>query len=111
MAGWQLEIPELQEGEQDGSITDKQKAFIKALCSETGLNFPEATLNDLGKWQASAVIEQIQSLKRQLTGQEDVDTDRLVDEPSGSNAGDGINWTTVGIIAVAAVVLLWLFFV
>ena len=91
MAGLELKIIEPQENEEDA--TEKQKAFIRALCSEVGASFPAATLNELGKWQASAIIEQLQSFKAELAGDKPLDKSRFSgiawesdDDDSGSEA-------------------------
>ena len=75
MAGLQLEIIEPQPNEEDA--TEKQRAYIRALCSEVGASFPAATLKELGKWQASAIIEQLQSFKAELAGDKPLDKSRL----------------------------------
>ena len=91
MPGLELKIIEPQENEEDA--TEKQKAFIRALCSEVGASFPAATLNELGKWQASAIIEQLQSFKAELAGDKPLDKSRLSgidwesdDDDSGSDS-------------------------
>jgi len=62
-----LQIPEPQDGEENA--TSKQKDFIQALLREVGGGaFPQETLDDLGKWQASSIIDQLQSFKKELSG-------------------------------------------
>lgn len=76
MVGLNLEIPEAQRGEDPA--TEKQKGFICALVQEVGGGkFPEQTLQDLGKWQASSTIDQLQSFKKQLAGDKPLDTSRI----------------------------------
>jgi hypothetical protein len=73
-----LDIPEMQNGE-DGA-TEKQKGFIRALMHDVGASgFPEATLQDLGKWQASSIIDQLQSIKKQMAGDKPLDTTTYTD--------------------------------
>ena len=63
MAGLNLEIIEPQDNEEDA--TEKQKQFIKALMRDVGgSDFPEDTLQELGKWQASSLIDQLQSFRK-----------------------------------------------
>lgn len=75
MAGLQLSIPEPLENEEDAR--DKQKDFIRALCREVGTTFPTQTLNELGKWQASSLINQLESFRRELAGDKPLDTSRI----------------------------------
>ena len=76
MVNLNLDVPDRQDDEE--SISEKQKSFIKALLSEVdGAQLPEETLNELGKRQASAVIDQLESFKKQLAGEEELDTSKL----------------------------------
>lgn len=76
MVGLDLQIPEGQPDE--GPATDNQKGFIQALVREVGGGaFPEDTLHELGKWQASSIIDQLQSFKKQLEGDKPLDTSML----------------------------------
>ena len=71
-----LEIPELVEGEEDA--TERQIQFIRALLSETeSSGFPEEVLLQLGKWQASSVIRQLQDFKKQLRGELPVSSSKI----------------------------------
>lgn len=76
MVSLNLDLPDRQDNED--SISEKQKSFIKALLSEVdGAQLPDETLNSLGKQQASAVIDQLQSFKKQLAGEAPLDTSKL----------------------------------
>lgn len=62
-----LDIPELQEGEDDA--TERQRQFIRELMREAGASgLPDEAIQQLGKWQASAVIEQLKDFKRDVVG-------------------------------------------
>ena len=77
MVGVKLEIIEPQDNEEDAS--EKQKQFIKALMRDVGgSGFPEDTLQELGTWQASAIIDQLLSFKKELSGDKPLDTSRIV---------------------------------
>ena len=76
MVSLNLDLPDRQDNED--SISEKQKSFIKALLSEVdGAQLPDETLNSLGKQQASAVVDQLESFKKQLAGDEEIDTSKL----------------------------------
>ena len=76
MVSLNLDLPDRQDDED--SISENQKSFIKALLSEVdGEQLPEDTINELGKRQASAVIDQLESFKKQLAGEEEIDTSKL----------------------------------
>ena len=67
MVDFSLDIPEPQEDEE--TATDDQKGYIRDLIRKTGSStFPEWTLNDLGKWQASSLIDQLKDLEATLGG-------------------------------------------
>ena len=98
MVGLNLEIPEPQDNEEDA--TEKQKQFIRALMRDVGASgFPDDTLQELGKWQASALIDQLQSFKKELSGDEPVDTSRIsgLDEDDvdlDEDGGMSPSWTS-----------------
>jgi hypothetical protein len=101
MVGLQLQIPEPQDNEE--LATDKQKALIKNLCQEVGASgFPADTLEDLGKLQASSVIDQLQSFKKALAGDKPLDDEVSADESSFPN----VLWLLLGAIVVIVVVVL-----
>ena len=110
MVGLKLEIIEAQPDEEPA--TEKQIAYICALLRDVGASqFPEGTLQDLGKWQASSIIDQLLSFKKQLDGDELLDTARLEglnDEEPASTDGKHI---VVGllIILVSIILIVWLF--
>ncbi len=67
MVDFSLDIPAPQEDEE--KVTDGQKGYIRDLMRKTGgRGFPEETLNDLGTWQASSIIDQLLDLKDTLSG-------------------------------------------
>jgi hypothetical protein len=57
-----LSIPEREEGEEPA--TQRQLAYIRHLAS--GIELTQGKLEDLGKWQASKVIDQIKEEKGRL---------------------------------------------
>ena len=103
-----LEIPKPAEDEEDA--TNRQKQYIRALLRETGSSgFPEDALQDLGKWQASSIIDQLQDFKKQLRGE------MPLNENIVSGLDDDVTmWTKdVGmplLYFLAALVILWLIF-
>jgi len=67
MVDFSLDIPAPQEDEE--KVTDGQKGYIRDLMRKTGSSgLPEGTLNDLGTWQASSIIDQLLDLKDTLSG-------------------------------------------
>ncbi len=67
MVDFSLDIPAPQKDEE--TATDGQKGYIRDLVRKTGSRgFPEKTLNDLGTWQASSIIDQLLDLKDTLSG-------------------------------------------
>lgn len=58
-----VDIPDRQPGEEPA--TQKQKDYIRALV----ISIEEAQLNGLGKWQASALIDQIKTEKKSFTNE------------------------------------------
>lgn len=104
MVGLSLDIPEPQ-GDEDPA-TEKQRQFIRALIREVGASgFPEETLNDLGKWQASSLIEQLQSFKRELAGELPLDSSRL----NRKNIEQGKGILNIGAVLLFLVVALLVF--
>ena len=107
MAGLQLEIIEPQENEEPA--TAKQMAFIRALCAEVGASFPADALKDLGKWQASALIEQLLEFKAELEGDEPLDTSRITGlDSDGGSSSTGISPTVSVVVILVVVVLVYL---
>jgi hypothetical protein len=90
---FKLDIPELEEGE--GPATEKQLAYIEHLLREChASDLPEKTMNDLGKWQASSIIDQLQDLRDDIDeiveGTEDVEaalTQRALNGDYGERNG------------------------
>lgn len=106
MVGYKLDIPAMQPGEEPASA--KQKGYVRALLREVGgSGLPEATLNDLGMWQASAIIDQLQAFKKQLAGDKPLNTSRIeglngdVRSPSRTMLWVGV------VIGVAIIVILF----
>lgn len=102
-----LEIPERVEDEEDA--TDRQKQFIRALMRETrSSGFPEDVLQELGKWQASSMIEQLQNFKKQLRSEMPSDSSKI------TGPKDQSVWTanigTPLLICLCILLVLWLFF-
>lgn len=58
-----VDIPDRKPGEEPA--TQKQKDYIRALV----ISIDEQQLNGLGKWQASALIEQIKTEKKSFTNE------------------------------------------
>jgi hypothetical protein len=80
-----LDIKEMAPGEE--LATEKQREFIRALLREVGGSpFPEPTLQELGKWQASSIIDQLQEFKRELSGDKPLDTSRITGLSGGRPA-------------------------
>ena len=100
MTGLKLDIPEMQPGEE--KATEKQKGFIQALLRDVGgSGFPEETLEDLGKWQASSIIDQLQSFQRQLAGDKPLDTSKLTDADGGSDKSTPTwVWISIAIVII-----------
>lgn len=69
-----------------------------------GGKFPEDTLQELGKWQASSIIDQLQSFKKQLAGDKPLDMSQLtdLDEEGPTSTVD----KHTGLVVFAAVVLI-----
>ena len=103
MVSLNLDIPERSDDEED--ITDKQISFIHALLREVGgSQFPDETLRELGKWQASAIIDQLQSFKKQLAGDKPLDTAKL-DGLDDSESGGAVKWV-IGVTILLVVLYL-----
>jgi hypothetical protein len=99
-----LDVPDRQGDEEDA--TDKQKAYIKALCREVGGSIPATTLKVLGKWQASALIDELQSFKAEVAGRKPLDMSRISDADDSSSSHIH---PLVSLLVIAAVILLvWL---
>lgn len=56
-SNWRAVVPPREEDEED--VTDKQLLFIEKLLSEIGNESINFDLSSLGKWQASAFIDQL----------------------------------------------------
>ncbi len=103
MVNLKLDIPEPMEDEEDA--TDKQVQYIRALMREAGASgFPEDVLQDLGKWQASSIIDQLQDLKKQLRGEMPLDEDMISGLDDESSERTSI--VRLFLIAAAVVVVL-----
>ncbi len=110
MVGVSLDIPEAQPDEEDA--TEKQKGFICALIREVGgSGFPEETLQNLGKWQASSIIDQLQSFKKQLAGDKPLDTSRITGLNEEGEAPTGGKHIVLVFLATLVLIIfvLWLF--
>ena len=110
MVGLSLDIPEAQPDEEDA--TEKQKGFIHALLQEVGASkFPEESLQNLGKWQASSIIDQLQSFKKQLAGDKPVDTSRITGLNEEEEAPTGNNHIVLALLATSVLIIsvFWLF--
>jgi hypothetical protein len=109
MVGLQLKIPEPVENEE--RATDKQKDFIRGLSREVGASFPSTMLDDLGKWQASAIIEQLLGFKEELSGDKPLDTSRISGLGSArSDLGTAKTVVWIFVIAFIAIALVLLLF-
>ena len=99
-----LDIPEAMKDEEDA--TDKQVQYVRALMREAGVSgFPEDVLQDLGKWQASAIIDQLQDFKKQLRGEMPID-DEMVTGLDDDSSSPNVGKIVLGVLA--AIIVLWL---
>ena len=91
---------EIQErGPDEPDLTEKQRQYIEHLLNELEAeNFPLSDLDNMGKWQASSLIDRLKELR---DGRESNKT--KVTEESGS----GIN--VLGWAIILGVILWWLF--
>ena len=109
MVSLNLDLPDRQDNED--SISEKEKSFIKALLSEVdGAQLPDETLNSLGKQQASAVVDQLQSFKKQLAGEQELDTSKL-GSVDVTGATSWLKWVVRVAWALATLAIIFLLFV
>lgn len=104
MASLDLKIPEPLENEEDA--TDKQKDYIRSLIRDVGGgSFPESTLHELGKWQASSIIDQLQSFKKELSGDKKLDLTRVrgLGDHESSRSKSRVIWVVLIVIVLLGV--------
>jgi len=106
MVDFSLDIPAPQEDEE--KVSDGQKGYIRDLMRKTGSSWlPEETLNDLGTWQASSIIDQLLDLKDTLSG-----ASSMFDESKFTGPDEGsqtkfryIVWASLAALIVLIIVL------
>jgi hypothetical protein len=100
-----LDIPEREEDEEPA--TKKQLAYIRHLAP--GIELTHASLEDLGKWQASALIDQIKEEKEQFEA--DVKQE-IWEREEQKLKGDerGLTRRPIGWLILIGLALLWYFF-
>ena len=108
MVSLNLEIPEPMKDEEDA--TYKQVQFIRSLMRDAGASgFPEDTLQELGKWQASSLIDQLQDFKKQLRGEMPIDEEMVtgLDDDSSTLDDESLS-SDLGKIVLAGLAVIFI---
>jgi hypothetical protein len=96
-----VDLPEREEDEEPA--TAKQLAYIRHLAPDIELK--HGSLQDLGKWQASALIDQIKEEKEELEW--DIEQQAWEREERRTRGGTGLTRRPIGWLILIGLLVLW----
>jgi hypothetical protein len=99
-----LDIPEREE-EEEPATNKRQLAYIRHLAP--GIKLTQGRLEDLGKWQASKIIDQIKEEKEQLELDVEQEAWERAERKARGETALGLTRKQISWIILIGLVLLW----